>query len=198
MNSPEIISTMETANPKEPPGDGDSSEKQACEQAQSSKSIIKLFEELESALIRYAYGIVHRREVAEEIVQDGFLKLHKHWDSVENPQAWIYRSVRNLALNHLRKSNREVDTDKVVDISEGAPENSLERMEALGNMRMLMTELPEKEKELVKLKYIDECSYTEIAEKVGISVGNVGYKLHHILKGLGEKLKKLGVESSKG
>ena len=161
-------------------------------------SIVQLFEAQESQLIRYAYGLVHRREVAEEIVQDAFLKLHKHWGEVENPQAWIYRAVRNLAFNHLRKVKKEEVQAQVVDISEGAPENRVEHMEAIGNMRLLMAELPDEEKQLVRLKYEEDLSYSEIAEKVGIKVGNVGYKLHHILKKLGESLKKLGVESSKG
>jgi len=187
---------MEQSEPKRKTPEQPSAEQQPA------GSIVALFEELESPLIRYAYGIVHRREVAEEIVQEAFLKLHKHWDEVENPQAWIYRAVRNLAFNHLRKFKKEEVHEevqqKVVDISEGAPENKLEHMEALGNVRLLMAELPEEEKKLVKLKYEEELSYSEIAEQVGIKVGNVGYKLHHILKKLGDSLKKLGVESSKG
>lgn len=163
-----------------------------------AKSIVQLFEQLESQLIRFAYGIVHRREVAEEIVQEGFLKLHKHWEEVENHQAWIYRTVRNLAFNHLRKFKKEEVQDKVVDISAGAPENSVERMETIGNVRLLMTELPEKERELVRLKYDEGCSYSEIAERTGMGEGNVGYKLHHILKGLASNLKKLGIESPRG
>ena len=54
------------------------------------------------------------------------------------------------------------------------------------------------DQELVRLKYLEGKSYAEIAKQVGISVGNVGYKLHHLLAGMAEELKKLGVESSRG
>ena len=70
-------------------------------------SIVAVFETEESGLLRYAIGLVGRRTVAEEIVQETFLRLHQSWAEVENPRAWLYRSVRNLALNHLRDHRRE-------------------------------------------------------------------------------------------
>ena len=161
-------------------------------------SIVELFESHESALIRFAYGIVKRREIAEEMVQEGMMKLHSHWSEVENPVAWVYRAIRNLCLNHLRKYQREEVDDKVVEIFEAAPENKLERMEAIGNMRLLVEELKPQDKQLIMLKYVEGKSYAEIAEIVGIGVGNVGYRLHHLLADLAVNLKKLGVESSKG
>ena len=48
-------------------------------------SIEALFDAEESPLLRYAHGMVARREVAEEIVQDAFLKLYKHWKDIESP-----------------------------------------------------------------------------------------------------------------
>ena len=70
-------------------------------------------------------GLVRRRELAEELVQDAFLRLHRHWDKVEQPRAWVYRAVRNLALNSLRKSQRESveeGSDERVGESKEAPE----------------------------------------------------------------------------
>ncbi|MEO8270315.1 MAG: sigma factor, partial [Aureliella sp.] len=59
-----------------------------------------LFESEETPLLRYAFSLVGRRAVAEEIVQEVFLLLHEHWDDVDCPQAWLMRSVRNKAYNH--------------------------------------------------------------------------------------------------
>jgi len=87
--------------------------------------IVALFEEEEAGLIRFAVGLVRRRELAEELVQDAFLRLHRHWDKVEQPRAWVYRAVRNLALNSLRKSQRESveeGSDERVGESKEAPE----------------------------------------------------------------------------
>ena len=60
-----------------------------------------------------------------------------------------------------------------------------------------MEELKEQDRELVRLKYFEDLKYKEIADRTGLSVGNVGYKLHHILKQLADKLRQLGIEGSK-
>src|SRR6056297_2205912 len=74
----------------------------------NSLALWTLFEQLETPLLRYAFSLVGRREVAEEIVQEVFLKLHGKFDEIENPQAWLLRSVKNRALNYIRDHRREV------------------------------------------------------------------------------------------
>src|SRR5262245_5363149 len=78
-------------------------------------SSVAVFESEESGLLRYAIGLVGRRNVAEDLVQETFLRLHKVWSDVENPRAWLYRCVRNLAINHLRdrKPESEIKEDTV-------------------------------------------------------------------------------------
>ena len=193
LTQPVPIDTMQPATQASPETD------EAVDTPCSPKmDIVELFESEESALIRYAYSLVKRREVAEEMVQDGFLKLHQHWGELENPRAWVYKAVRNLCFNHIRKFKREVVDDKVVDINSGSSGLVVERMETIGNVRLLMADWPEQDRALVQLKYNEGKSYTEIAESTGLTVSNIGYKLHHLLKSLGEELKKLGVESSRG
>src|SRR6266487_2340706 len=72
-------------------------------------NLAAIFESEESGLLRFAMGLVGRRSVAEELVQETFLRLHQVWSEVENPKAWLYRSLRNLALNHLRDSPKEAE-----------------------------------------------------------------------------------------
>lgn len=50
----------------------------------------QLFDQEETALLRYAFSYVGRHEVAEEIVQEVFLQLHTRWDEVETPRAWLF------------------------------------------------------------------------------------------------------------
>jgi RNA polymerase sigma factor (sigma-70 family) len=157
----------------------------------------ELFETEESPLLRYAFSLVGRRAIAEEIVQEVFLQLHTHWDSVDNPKAWLFRSVRNRAYNHHRDHKREVLSDgerePEGDASQ-APDHLLQRMETAGFLRLLIAELEEPDRELVHLKYFDDLKYREISERTGVNIGNVGYRLHHILKQLAEKLRQLGIE----
>ena len=66
----------------------------------------------EPGLLRFAIGLVGRRTVAEELVQETFLRFHQVADEVENPRGWLYRSLRNLALNHLRDRPAESALDE--------------------------------------------------------------------------------------
>jgi len=51
---------------------------------------------------------------------------------------------------------------------------------------------------LITLKYHDNLKYEQISQRTGLSVGNIGYKLHHALKNLADSLRRLGVESADG
>ena len=166
---------------------------------QEKPTLRQVFESEESPLLRFAYGILRRREVAEDIVQEAFLRLHAHWDEVRNPKAWLYRSVRNLSLNYLRDHKRETLTDETEEWSvDKGPREEVARMEAAGAVQLLVAELPEAEAVLIRLKYHEGLRYDEISERTGLSVGNVGYKLHHLLKGLSSSLRRMGVESVEG
>ena len=162
-------------------------------------SLREVFEAEESALLRFAHGILGRREVAEDIVQDAFLRLHAHWDEVANPRAWLFRTIRNLSLNHLRDHKREVSTEESPEWAiDEAPADQLARMEAAGAVRMLIAEMADDDRSLLLLKYGQDLKYEQISKKTGLSVGNVGYKLHHLLKDLGVSLRRLGVEGPEG
>lgn len=162
-------------------------------------SIVAVFETEESGLLRYAIGLTGRRAAAEEIVQEAFLRLHRDWTDVENPRAWLYRSVRNLALNHLRDRKPDAElTEATVASDDTPPADVLGRHEAVGLMRLALAEIPAEDQRLLRLKYHDDLPYQEISKQTGLSVGNVGYRLHHILKHLATTLRSAGLEGSQG
>jgi len=72
------------------------SEPSACE------TIEELFAALESPLLSYALRLVGQLSVAEDMVQEAFMKLHAQFDQVNEPRRWLYRTVHNLSLNHRR------------------------------------------------------------------------------------------------
>jgi RNA polymerase sigma-70 factor, ECF subfamily len=154
----------------------------------------------ESNLLRFAYSLTGRREVAEEIVQEVFLKLHSKWNDVREPRAWLYRSVRNRAYHHLRKSRRETqlgDEDSGFDLEGdpiGSPEQLMAHAESVLELRRLLAELPEKDRKLVHMKYFEDLKYREISEQTGLTISNVGFRLHQVLKKLATSLQLRGVE----
>ncbi|EMI43387.1 RNA polymerase, sigma-24 subunit, ECF subfamily [Rhodopirellula sp. SWK7] len=165
----------------------------------SELSLRELFDAEETTLLRYAFSLTGRRAVAEEIVQDVFLQLHIHWENVESPRAWLVRGVRNRAFDLLKKHQREVLDGVSHEPDSGAgnesPESMLSRIELTVALRNLVAQLDETDRQLVTLKYFENLSYREISENTGLSVGNVGYRLHHILKDLGVKMRPLGIDN---
>ena len=164
-------------------------------------TLASLFDAEETPLLRYAFSLTGRRAVAEEIVQDVFLQLHSRWDRVEEPRAWLFRCVRNRAYRHLRDHKREVRSDgdcdaSCHDLDLESPEQSIERMETTGLLRQTINELDSNDRQLIQLKYFDGLKYSDIAERTGLSVSNVGYRLHHILKKLASDLRPLGIDAS--
>jgi RNA polymerase sigma-70 factor (ECF subfamily) len=162
-------------------------------------SLVALFESEEGALLAFATGLVRRQSVGEELVQDAFLKLHEVWGQVENPRGWLYRSVRNMALNYLRDHRHETGLEAAGEpAAEGRPDEELGRMEAIGMVRLLLAGMAAEDQELIRLKYGEDLKYGEISKRTGLGVGNVGYKLHHLLKGLADALRHAGIEGSRG
>ena len=161
-----------------------------------SGAFLELFEAEERPLLRLAISLVGRREVAEEIVQESFLKLHLKWDEIDHPRAWLYRSLRNRILNHLRDERMVICDPKELSVEavEDVVTLELTKLEAIQIVRGLMDSLPEGDRELLRLKYFEGLRYREISERTGMSIGNVGYRLHFLVKGLAEKLHSLRMD----
>lgn len=159
----------------------------------------EVFNAEESPLLHYAYGIVGQRETAEDLVQEAFLRLYAHWEQVDQPRAWLFRCTRNLAFSHLRDHRREIPlATQDWESSQPNPAQALGKLEAIGTLQLLICELDEDEQALIAMKYRDALKYEQISKKTGLSVSNVGYKLHHALKSLAASLQRLGVESADG
>jgi RNA polymerase sigma-70 factor (ECF subfamily) len=69
---------------------------------------------------------------------------------------------------------------------------NLEKDEALNRVRHAISLLPKESAEIIQLKFDQQKSYNEISQITGLSVSNVGYKLHHIIKDLSQALKREG------
>ena len=126
---------------------------QSDTQGVSKLTLRTLFDTEETPLLRYAFSLIGRRAVAEEIVQEAFLQLHKRWDDVDSPKAWLYRSVRNRAYNQIRDNQREtLNSDdpksRAPNADDETPEAMLLRIEATGALRQIVEELNETDRQL--------------------------------------------------
>jgi RNA polymerase sigma-70 factor (ECF subfamily) len=165
------------------------------------ETIAELFAALESPLLVCALRYAGTRELAEDVVQEAFMKLHAQFESVETPRAWLFRTVHNLALNRRRDAAKTVPLARDDETAAGhdpadpalSPDAQMLRVEGIGLVRLSLEALDARSRELVKLKFNDELSYQDIAARTGLTPGNVGFILHHALKTIAAELAKTGV-----
>lgn len=169
------------------------------------ETIEELFAALESPLLGYALRCAGELGVAEDVVQEAFMKLHAQFDQVAKPRQWLYRTVHNLALNRRRDAKKTVplDPDPENDCHSSTepadpalpPDAQMLRLEGIGLVRISLEALDVRSRELIRLKFHDDLSYKEIAARTGLTTGNVGFILHHALKTIAAELAKTGVIS---
>lgn len=161
------MAAVRTAEPP-PPGAG-------------TGTIEELFHALESPLLVYARRLVPDLDMAEDLVQEAFLRLHPLFDEVHSPRAWLYRTVHNLALNHRRDAGKIVpfvaptDADGGPDSGPGRerefidplplPDDELARREGVGLVRRKLENLDARSRELVRLKFNEGLSYEQISQR---------------------------------
>jgi len=176
--------------------------------AQSPETIEELFAALESPLLNYALRLVGDRNVAEDLVQDAFMKLHRQFAEVREPRRWLYRTVHNQSLNHRRDnskiiplipansdSSHESHSSYASDLMDESPlpDEQIARLEGIGLVRLSLESLDARSRELIHLKFHEDLSYQQISERTGLKTGHVGYLLHHALKAIAQELAKSGV-----
>ena len=147
----------------------------------------------EAPLLRYAVRLTANSAAAEDIVQNTFVKLIRSWRDDLVPSAamsaWLYRVVHNEAVDHVRREVRRqrlharhaADTGESVAPDMGAESREPDRALAAA---AALQKLPDRERQLVILKVYERKSYREIATIAGLSVGNVGFILHHAMRRL--------------
>src|SRR6516164_9303245 len=72
------------------------------------ETIEELFAALESPLLSYALRLAGELAIAEDLVQEAFMRLHANFHQVREPRRWLYRTVHNLALNQQRQAGKIV------------------------------------------------------------------------------------------
>ncbi len=178
--------------------------------ARDQKVFQDFVNEYKDKLFRLAMGFVHDSFLAEDIVQDVFVKLWQNIDSWELGNAklstWLYKVTVNHALNVVRSKKK---TSNVVDISqfvresddggieiqipdnEKNPHNKLENKELAGILRKAINTLPKKQRIAFVLRQYQNMSSKEIAEVMDLSVSNVDVIIHRAKKNLQKQILKL-------
>lgn len=139
--------------------------------------------QLKDKLFRLALRWLPEVAEAEDAVQEVFIKLWQQRDAlkeVQNLEAWSVRLTRNLCIDKLRA--RKMPHGEwypgfdLPDKSLGA-DHQLTRAETIQGIKQLMQHLPDKQRQVMELRDLEDYSYQEISEVLGISLSQVKINL---------------------
>ena len=152
--------------------------------------IREILDSHEGPLLRYAYRLCNDLETARDAVQDTFLKLcREDRGKVENYLVkWLFTVCRNRVFEILRKEKRmtaltDIELQKT-EAQDDSPAVNAVLTDDKHTLKDLMQKLPEREQEVLRLKFQSGLSYKEISDITKLSVTNVGFILHKTIKEL--------------
>jgi RNA polymerase sigma-70 factor (ECF subfamily) len=137
-----------------------------------------------AAALRLARTLVRNEADAQDVLQDSFLRAFRHFRgfSGESPRAWLLSIVRNVSFTLWRKRERD-DPDDAEPTLESQPDagpspeaKMLEACDA-AHVHAALDRLPGLHREVLVLREMEECSYREISEILGVPIGTVMSRL---------------------
>lgn len=146
--------------------------------------LIAVLNRFERPLIRYALGIVGEINQARDVTQEVFIKLSQNIATLDRARLapWLFTVCKNRALDHQRKHSRLIPMEtEALDREPSAtpaPSDAIEARETTQQIRKWMHQLPDKQREAVRLKFEAGLSYKEISDVLKTSIGNVGTLIH--------------------
>lgn len=149
----------------------------------------------EVRLIRYATRVTGSGDAAQDVVQDTFIRLFRHWTGDLDPSpalsGWLYRVTHNRAVDEVRRRSRrtDIETRHAAEQPESIPPPVAADATLTQRAEIALRVLDSREQQLVILKVYEGKSYKEISEITGLTAGNVGYILHHAMKKMAKTLK---------
>lgn len=165
----------------------------------NEEALAALVEQYAPTLYRVAFSVLRNAADAEDAVQEAFLRVLRHRDTldeVRDQRVWLIRIVWNIVLDRKRRAKTRPETDDVSELTRVLPATDLsaeDRAAALqhhAQVLSLVDTLPPKEREVLVLSAFEELSSVEIASILGITESSVRSRLfraRNLLAGLLER-----------
>lgn len=156
------------------------------------KEFIKIISDHQGIILKVCRMYCHDRTDSEDLFQEIVLQLwrsYPKYNGTAKVSTWMYRVGLNTAITSLRKNSRRRDTYALSEKDNEFPQSDNERIdiEYDKELQTAIDALNKFDKALVML-YLDEKSYKEMAEILGISESNIGVKISRIKQKLKEIL----------
>jgi RNA polymerase sigma-70 factor (ECF subfamily) len=165
--------------------------------AQKQAALALIYELYYKQMYQKAYGILRNPQDAEDAVQEAFYRVCLNAEEFSQPYsqstaALIYTYTKNVAINDYHKKKRQISLiaeqeqmDSVPETEETDPAEQMEREEIATRLDAAVDALPDRYREVIRLKYYEHKHNIEIAEMLGLSQNVVNgrvFRAKHALR----------------
>lgn len=163
--------TAPASPPPEAPGD------------QWPAGVVELFAAQRTEMVRLAHLIAGSNALAEEIVQEAFVRLRDRWADLVNPGGYLRSMVVNAAREQIRRRGVEQRYARVL-----ARDHLVTGDQEIDETWAAVCRLPERQRAVLALRFYEDLPEAQIAEILGCRVGTVKSNLHRALQRLRKEL----------
>jgi RNA polymerase sigma-70 factor (ECF subfamily) len=153
-----------------------------------------LIKKHQQRLFSFIYSKVKDRDITNDIFQDTFIKVIKtlkkgNYNEEGKFLPWIMRIAHNLIIDYFRKNNRmpnfknsdEFDIFSIISDDSLNAEKQLIQEQIFDDLRVLVNELPEEQKEVLMMRMYRDMSFKEISDCTGVSINTALGRMRYAL-----------------
>lgn len=149
----------------------------------------ELYKRHYTELLKYCTAACCDREMAEDLVQETFLKALQNTDTMEDlgpcqRRAWLFRTMKNLFYDRYRRTVLESRHLQTLDADAAAVDPGIQRVEN----ELVLNSLAPEDRILFQMRYIEGYNASEISEMLGMPTGTVRSRLARCRKQLKDNL----------
>lgn len=156
--------------------------------SQDKTAIELLYDHYATALYGMVLRIVHSKELAEQVMQDTFVKAWRNGENYDETKGrlftWLLKIARNTAIDATRTSHfrqgRRTDTLNEASCPLCAAQVNSDTLD----LRKLVGDMDEKYGRLIELVYFQQYTQLEVSEKIGVPLGTVKTRMRHAISTL--------------
>lgn len=148
-------------------------------------------------LMRFAWSLLGSQSAAEDVVQDVMVKIwsqNKDISAYSNLEALCMKMTKNQSLDIL-KASRSKDESLTphygLKVSEKDPAEQTEMNDQMNRIHQMISYLPEKQQQIMRLRDMQGLAYEEIATHLGLNLNQIKVNLHRARKSIRDQLVKL-------